>query len=273
VDPARIALFAAALPAAVAVAVLVVFRVAGLGESAAAVACAVAGGYAAGHVGLGGLPALIPVDKAQWLPHLAVLGAVVGIVESCRNPLPPWLRWSIRVAAALFAAWASVLDRSPLWIGGVAAAVAAVFFVLDGTARRPLAPPLLFTLAVVATAAAAALVVSGTMAVGERAGAMAAACGACFVASRRRRVDARGAVVPAGLLLAALLLNGVLLADLPVAAAVLLAIAPLAAWLPGVPGGSATRGPWAVVSRSAWVVALAGAGVALAVHASPPLDY
>jgi hypothetical protein len=85
--------------------------------------------------------------------------------------------------------------------------------------------------------------------------------------------EPRGAVLPAALLLSGMLLNGVLLAEMPPATAALLALAPLGTALPDRWAGGATSSRKAMTLRLVAVAAIAGIAVALAAHAAPPTDY
>lgn len=272
-DPAQIALWAAAAPAAAAVAALLVARALGAAGSMKTAAWAVALGYVAGHAGLEGIPLRVPVESWRWLPAFAVLGAAVATFETRISLAAFFLGPALRVAVALFVAWACVLSRTVLWIGVVAAGVYLLMGTLELAAKRSDAPPATLVVAVVAGATAVALFFAGTLRVAALAGALTAASGAVCIARRWLPSEPRGVVFPAALLLAGMLLNGVLLAEMPIPTAVLLALAPLGTELADQFAGRAMSPRKATTLRLVAVAALAGLAVALAAHAAPPTDY
>ncbi len=267
-DPVRTTLLVV-LPSAVVAAVvfLVLRRVRRGAPGAGVVGPAVGLGFVAGFLAVAGLPKFPPLEAWQWLPTIAVLAAVVGFVERGTK----WTRWPLRAALAVFAAWVTDLDRSALRVAGFVAAACLACFAFDGVARRAGPRTSLAALLVVATAASATLVVSGTMTLGTACGALAAATGACLVLAARTPGPAYGVATVGGAVVSSFLLNALLYSETPPVAAVLLAVAPFAAWAP-VP--DAEKKPLrAALVRTALVAVVAGAAVAVAVAKSPPLDY
>lgn len=274
-DPNRIALYAAALPAGVAAVVLFVLGKPGGGRFA--LLAALAAGFLAGHVGLEGALATPPRERWQWLPWIALAGGAAGLIEAMTTSAPAGrsspLRWGTRAALAVFTAWACVLTKTPLWIGGVAAAVTLLGMVVAGAATRPTAATFIAAVTVVALATAVTLFVGETLRVATLCGALAAAAGACLVLSRWFVVSPRAAIPLVAAMVAAFLLCGVLTANVPVTSAVLLAAAPLGAWIPGGASRRLTK-PWHTFAvRIAAVSVLAGAAVAVAVSMSSPMEY
>ncbi len=183
----------------------------------------------------------MPVAAAYVAGHLAVAGIPKAL------PSEAW-QWLLPVAGA----------------GGILA--------MAGWLPRPGRPALL-DLVLATGAGSLTLFFSGTMLFAQLGGALAAGLLACFLCARALSAPAADAAPLAGALLAGLWYNGVRYAEMPLASALLLAVAPAGGWL--LPGFLAGRlRPWqAALLRAVPVAVLAGAGAAVAVAASPPLDY
>lgn len=173
--------------------------------------------------------------------HLAVSGIPRGL------PAESW-QWLLPIALA------SGILAAPGWL------------------PRPGRPALL-DLALVAGAGSLALFFSGTMLLAQLGGALAAGLAACLLCGRALSAPCLDAAPVTGLLLGGLLYTGVRYAEMPMASALLLAAASAGGWL--LPAALKERlKPWqAALLGAVPVVALAGAAVAVAVAASPPLDY
>jgi len=272
VNPVLLALLAAAVAAAAAAGTwLLARRIArGRGEGSAA-GPALAAGYVAGHLVVAGPPRIPPAEAWQWLLPLAVAGALLGAAGDRLSRRDPWWRWGLFPAVVLAALGVTLQERTALALGGYGLGFVLLREVLGGAARIAGPRPFLAALAGTSAATAGSLVISGWMLLGQAAGGLAAAAGAAFLLAGRFPAAAGSAVPVAALLLGFLCLDGVLYAELPRAAALLLAAAPLGAWAP-VPGREA-RPLRAAAVRVALVALLAGAAVAVAVVASPPMDY
>jgi hypothetical protein len=270
-DPAGMALYVVAIPAVVAAVALFLARRLRRGD-ATPLWPGVAAGFAAGYLGVGGLPRGMPVEAWHWLLPIAVLGAVAG-ANYAWETIPARLRVAPWIVVVGFTVWTSLVKRPPEAVVGYSAAAFFLGWTLDGAARRTGAATFLAVVLVVAVATAVSLVVSGTMLIGQLAGALAAATGACLVLASRLRAAPRSAVPLVAALLVALWMNGILFADLPIASAALLATAPLACWSADVVLAKRLAPLPMTIARLAVAVLFAGAGVAVAVQAAPPLDY
>jgi len=268
VDPVRAGLLAALLPAVVAAVVLLALRLIRRGApDAAAVGPALAAGFVATFLAVAGVPRFPPTDAWKWLPFTAALAAAAGFGERGA----PWIRWTTRAAVAAFAAWVTDVERTGLRVAAAVAGVLVVAAAFDGVARRAGTRTLLATFVVVATATSATLFITGTANLGMASGALAAAAGASFVLAGPLNVSPAGAATVASTVFAALWLNGVILAETPLASALLLAASPFAAWTP-VPA-AVERPARAAIARTALVALVAGAAVAVAVVYAPKLEY
>ena len=112
-------------------------------------------GVVAGFFCVAGVPKFPPPEAWQWMPTIAALAAVVGLAERGAS----WTRWPLRAAVAVFAAWVTDLDRTPLRIAAAVASLLLVCAALDGVARRGGTRTLLAAILVVAGAAVAVAVV------------------------------------------------------------------------------------------------------------------
>lgn len=255
------ALLAVAVPALVAGAALAAARGRRWGGALAAGAAFVAGGLL-----VAGVPAFPPPEASPALLWLALLAAAAGAVEGA---VPRPVRWGLRalvaasVAVALlsflvgtgrrFAAWG---EAAP-WMAGSAAAIFALGAALDAwAARHETGPAAPLALGIVAAGGGGALFLSGSALLAQQTGALGAAAGAAFLVALARPgwSGARGATAVAAALLPGLWLAGYFYSDLPAASALLLAAAPLAAWVSELPPLARAR---------AWPRAWAAAGAVL----------
>lgn len=267
-NPALAALLAVGVSAAAAAVVFLALRRIRRGRPDAAVAPpALAVGFVAGFSCVAGGPKFPPIESWHWLPTIVVLAALVGLAER----RAPWTRWTLRAAAAAFAAWATDLDRTPLRIAAAVAAVLIVFAAIDGVARRGGARTQLAAVFVVLAATSATVVLSGWQTLGTACGAFAAAAGACLVLSARNAASHAGVATVAGAALSAVLMNGLFYSDTPAESAALLAAAPFAAWTPVA--ASDARPLRAALVRVLLVALVAGAAAVVAAVKSPPLLY
>jgi hypothetical protein len=246
--PPLLALLAAAVAAAAAAGT---YRLSRRREGGTPAGPALAAGVVAAFVVVGGLPKGLPAEAWQWLPPFALLAGGLGLVPD------PWGRRAVVPALALGLVLATVPERTFVAVGGLLLGFLALAEVVRGAALRAGPRPLLAALAV------ASLVVSGWMLLGQAAGGLAAAAGAVFLLAGRSPASAGSAVAAGTLLLGGLLLDGSLYAELPRASAVLLAGALLGAWIPFRSS----------IARVGAVALLAAAAVAVALAASPPMDY
>jgi hypothetical protein len=145
---------------------------------------------------------------------------------------------------------------------------------LESLAARCSTALLAASLLVVVGCASAALVLSGVLVLGEIGGGLAAALGTVWLLSLRladRRLAPGGTPVLVSTL-AALLIEGRVFAELPLAAGVLLAAAPLLAWV-GLIGSAGRLAPWQRAVLAAFATAVpAGTAVGLALAAAPQYE-
>jgi hypothetical protein len=118
-----------------------------------------------------------------------------------------------------------------------------------------------------------ALLLSGSLLLGQLACILTAIGAACLVLilASPAPFHPRGAAAPFSLICAGLWLSGFFYAELPPASAILLAIAPALALLPG---GGKSHSRWlGLACRTGFVAVPVAIGVVLAFRASPALDY
>jgi hypothetical protein len=197
-----------------------------------------------------------PPDEDQFRLVLLLLPAALLVeVAAAISPLPRWLAWLPRLAVAAAAApvllhnttYLADLDgpgsrewtptQAALILGGLGAALAAVWAALALVQKR--SPGRSVPLAVALTCAGAAVVVmlSGYLTVGQLILALAAALGGAALApSALPRSSLAPGLLGLGIVgLFALLVCGRLFGKLTTPHAVLLGLAPLLVWLPELP--------------------------------------
>ena len=278
-DPVQAALYAVAVPAAVAAGVLFALHVFTTKRAAATgVGPAIALGFIVAFIGMAGRPAFPPKEAWHWLPFLAAAAAAIGGIEP---RIPGFTRRGLRIALLVFAALAVTppSKRDPaqgeLYVSAgtaLAALVASRYLEAlekTGGPRAALAPAFVAS----ACAAIALAVFSGSAVLGTLCGAVAAAIGACLVLGWWIPIDARDGSLVAVSLVAMTSLCGAQYATLPAASSILLAVAPAGGAL--TVGLLARRGgPMRLVLRAAGGAAIpAGIAVAIAAHYAPRFDY
>ncbi|MFZ0712153.1 MAG: hypothetical protein WAM53_19085 [Terrimicrobiaceae bacterium] len=240
-------------------------------------------GYASGHAVAVGWPAFPPSEATQWLPYFALAAAVLGVLDVFVRPAGS-LRALIWVAccAGLLGlllkpkfqyGWS--IPAGVLWVAGLAAGMLVLASSLDAAVRRDssISSPLVLTIVTCGTGAT--LMLSGSMLLGQLAMVLAAALGATLVVAflLPKAVEGRGVVPVSVALLVSLWLCGCFYADLPVASALLLAVAPFPAFLL-IAISEKKLLTWKDLLLRAGVVAVPVAiSVLIAFRASPPLDY
>jgi hypothetical protein len=243
-------------------------------------------GYALGHAGAsewltsGELPPIPPLNATDWLPWLALVAMIVGLVEALW-PSPAWARWENRLLLTVATLWLLIgpIYRSlwepeqwkgAVWVCGLGAGILVFWGVLEGLSCRR-GRGMLLPLAVLAGGTAAALVLSRFLVLGECAIGLAGALGAAWLVSRWwvELSPSGGGVPVVALLLAGLILGGFFYAELPAPSALLLAVAPLALLVDRL--GPVARWPgWAAgLARFVAVLVPVGAAVALAAMNAP----
>lgn len=152
---------------------------------------AFAAAYLGVHIGIANWGGLAPSDDMQWLPHVAVAAAIVGLIET-KTYEKALLRWLLR---GMLAAGTYVLvlgfmienywttGDTALWIGLLTLATLGITGTLDQLAEdHPGASaPLVMTL--VAAGGALVLALTGTAKVGQLMGGLSAASGVMVLIS------------------------------------------------------------------------------------------
>jgi hypothetical protein len=246
------------------------------------VALALGLAYIAGHCGLA-WPAWPPLDVQDRLPFLALAATVLGLLES-RWPGPAWTRWENRILATgmlLFFVmvpgmgenWGTKEGNLRLAAWGVSLLASSAN--LDALAARLSGARIVLPAMVVAAGAAAALLVSGSAVLGQLAGVLAAALGACWVVSwwKPPLSLARGGTAVLIVVLGALVLEGNVFSQLPAASAMLLACAPGAVWLGRVGPLRRLAGAKATILAAALAAVPVGLALGLALRAAPSDGY
>ena len=205
-------------------------------------ALAIAGGFAAAFVGLRGGALFPPRDAQTWLVYLGGASVLVAIAATV-TAKSRW-RWGVVVASvALIAATVWFLGRTQIPILGwrdflwrmavIAGCMVVWWFLVDRLAARSKGPAVPLVLMITASVAALALVNAHSLFLGQLAGACAAALGAIMVAGLwfKNLTIARGGVLSLTVVLLGVVLAGHYFADLSMLDLILLAAAPLAAWV------------------------------------------
>jgi hypothetical protein len=235
---ATVLAFGVLLPAAVAGVVVAVLGSVRPMRPGPAAALALGVAYVSGHLGIAGWHGLTPVDVTHRLPLLAVLAGALGLV-AWGAPHP--LRRVAPALAAPVAAWALVAPRFVLLdttatfaiAGGATLALVLLCAVWSRATRA--VPSIVSALALVLTATALALAsaASGSLVVGQLAGAIAAATAAIGLVAvlMRRDLALDTLAATAGILLGSVALVAVAYSTTPPLALLPWALMPAAPWL------------------------------------------
>jgi hypothetical protein len=274
-------LLSAALPAAVAAALLFVLPRWWKGASRCAGAIAIGGGYIAGHVLAAGWSPFPPRSATHWLFWFGVIGVIAAAADALVRPKGPvrLVTWTIicTIACRLILqpkfnyAWSAV--EGWLWVLAIALGVVGLTYCLDLVERRPFGPATLFSVTTVLCAGTCiGLMLSGSLLLGQLACILTAIAATCFllIIAVTASLHPSGAAAPLSLVCAGLWLSGFFYAELPRASALLLALAPASALLPL---GKEDCPRWrALAFRTAFVAVPVAIAVALAFQASPPIE-
>jgi hypothetical protein len=245
-------------------------------------AIAIGFGYIAGHVLTAGWSPFPPRSATHWLFWFSVIGIIAAVVDALVRPKGTvrLVLWAIICTIAcrfilqpkFSYAWSAA--EGWLWVFAIALGVVALTCCLDLIERRPSGPATVFPVTMVLGAGTCiALVLSGSLLLGQLACILMAiaAVGFVLILAMSAPFHPSGAAVPFGLICAGLWLSGFFYAELPVPSAVLLAIAPALALLPG---GGKSHSRWlGLACRTGFVAVPVAVAVVLAFRASPPLDY
>ena len=250
--------------------------------SSCAGAIAIGVGYGAGHIIVAGWPLFPPRSATHWLFWFAIIGIIAAVADALVRPKGRvrLVAWAIicMIACRLILqpkfsyAWSAA--EGWLWVFAIALGVVVLTCCLYLIERRPLGPATLFSVTTVLCAGTCvALMLSGSLLLGQLASVLTAIAAICFllIIAMPALFQPGGAVAPLSLICAGLWLTGFFYADLPAASAVLLAIAPALALLPG---GGKNHSRWLELACRTGLVAIpVVVAVVLAFRASPPLDY
>ncbi|MBI1923763.1 hypothetical protein HYR99_05885 [Candidatus Poribacteria bacterium] len=244
---------------------------------------ALGAGYIVGHAGVIGWPPFPPVEATQWLVYLAIAASAVGLLEA-RWGRSTWVRWGVRLLLLGMTLW--LLLRPMLkhnwgpgeavaWLAGLGIALLLFWGGLDALVKRLSGVSLPLTLLIVAAGGSVVLGLSGSLLLGQLEGALAAALGVSLVVAwwRPAMSLARSALPVVTVLLAGLWMAGYFYAQVPAASALLLAVAPMAAWVGQIPS-MRRAAPWQVnLARAAGVLIPVLLAVLLAISASSSNGY
>ena len=201
----------------------------------------VAVGLLVGYWGLLGVVPGIPPHDANGALFYVILGAgLVGWLEGRGGGKPAWrfARWG---CVAVLAPWLYLKNLAKRWewsefaehIGPIALAILLLTFGMGALARRRPGATTPLALWMAATGLALALLFTGFAINAELAGTLASVLGAAVVCSWiwPRASLAGGAAGVVAVTLATLAAGGIHLSELPPLSALLIVLAPLAAWL------------------------------------------
>lgn len=214
----------------------------GAGDSSRqwAVPLVLGAGLAAGWVGMLGWPAFPPTEAIHRLFYFVIAAALLGAVHSRWQSTG--LRWGIRISLTAAVVW---LFLAPIrdyewegvarwyWLCGLTAGMIGTWTSLAALAKRLPAVSILPPLIVVAGGTSATCLLSGFAKFAQLGGVLTAVLAVCWLVSRWRRslTLAAGSADVVAVFLAGLWLGGYFFAEMPIAAAVLLALSPSMAWL------------------------------------------
>jgi hypothetical protein len=272
----------AVLGAVVAAALLFVFAYWWKNASRCAGAIAISAGYATGHVLAAGWSPFLPRHATHWLFWFVVIGVIAAVADALVRPKGTvrLVTWAIicTIACRLILqpkfsyGWSAV--EGWLRVFAIALGVVVLTCCLDLVERRPFGTATLFSVTTVLCGGTCiALILSGSLLLGQLACVLTAIAATCFliIIAVPAPFHPSGAAAPLSLICAGLWLSGFFYAELPAASVLLLALAPAIALLP-VSKESHTQAR-VLAYRLAFVAVPVAIAVALAVRASPPLDY
>ena len=239
---------------------------------------AIALGYFCGHFLVTGWTVFPPTDTTNWLPYFGLAAAAVGILWEA-FPKARNVRLSLLVLLAVGALrlllepkfrYAWVPPQGWIWVICLGCGIAVLGVVLRTLVRRSSAaieyPSFLL---VVGAGSSGALMLSGSMLLGQLGALFVGSIFGAMIISLRSTVGNDGSVPVFSVLLGTLLASGYFFAELPASSAVLLAAAPVLAFIPTGRLSAPPRTALRIILVSLPVLA----GVILAFRASPPLDY
>jgi hypothetical protein len=197
-------------------------------------------GFAIAFVAIRGKPAIPPVAVDGWLMLMGLVAAIVGVIATAAGQRGRLGSWILSVAVLVVTAWLVMRPRSrnlspqEFWIAVSVAAGGMILWwiAVESLASRVTGMTMPLVLSITALASGAALMNAGSQAFGQLAGAI----GVTLAAIAVMLLWMRGATIShGGVLAVAVLLLGLLICgqfyDLSLSHLILLAAAPLTAWL------------------------------------------
>lgn len=203
-------------------------------------AAAFAGAYFSTHVVLLGWPVMPPAASAEWQAWLAIALGMAGIAQRWWGGRS-YIAWPVRVAisaAVCFALFQGPLENDwgrregQLWLAGLTAALMMMWYSFELLAAIRPGASLPLSLWAYCSASAGVFFLAGSGALGQLAGALAAAAGAATVLAwwARGLGLSGGALTAFAPLYAGLLLRSYFFGELSPWSAGLLYLAPFALW-------------------------------------------
>lgn len=207
---------------------------------------AIASGFAVGYYATDGWPPLPPTESQHWLICVVVPLALIDCIVIDAFESRKSLQWVSKILLAAgtpplllqsYLQYSWQLREATIWLGSLSVAILLLWWLLDHLRDRAAAPGMMWILVLNAGATGLVLMVSGSNLLGQLGLAFAATLLGGSIASLALPRDlaapaSTGLIV---LILAGLWLNGYFYAELTPLNALLLAGAPLAAWITQAP--------------------------------------
>lgn len=223
------------------------------------------------------IPALPPGDASQWALWFSVVAAGYALLEGA-FPIPLPARIGVRVGLSfltvfhvLYPVIHEELGKAALWtiLGG--SVIAATWTAIERRAADLAGPTLPLSLMLVGVGAAGTLAASGTALLGQEVGGATATLGVLMVLGYLRSEASWSSTLagPVSILFGGLLLAGIHYAEVPIAAALLIAAG--AATLAAPPLQS-LRGLRAAVVHAVLAAVVAFGGLGIAAVAGAPVE-
>jgi hypothetical protein len=243
-----------------------------MGKFAASVtgAVALAGGYFLGHVLIAGRPEFPPPSATEWIAWFALMAALGGVLVTFARvsallvvATVPWL------LLAPLAKHTWTREQTTLHLTGLSFALLGLWIGLEVLSRQVSVRQLGVGLLITTLATSASLAISGSLQLGQLAGALAATVGGALAVTLfnpRLRLSG-GALAVVVVIAGALMMDSHYYAFLPAPSGALLALSFLTPWFGRWPGSMTDRKRTLVHLAAAFLPAAVAVGLAIA--ASP----